>query len=111
MSQITINIKGRDWKFVLMPDKRFDKLYNPNDEGNAAMTVPAIYEVHFAKAHWDVATIRHELLHVLFSMSLTGSAGLEPDQVEETCAEIVAQHAIEIVFWADRITERFLGRE
>lgn len=111
MSQITINIKGRDWKFVLMPDKRFDKLYNENGGQNAAMTVPSIYEVHFAKSEWDVVTIRHELLHVLYSMSLTGSAGLDPVQVEETCAEIVAHHAIEIVFWADRITEKFLGRE
>lgn len=111
MSTVTINVKGRDWKFVLMPDKRFDKLYNAEGGSNAAMTVPSIYEVHFAKSCWDVVTIRHELLHVLFSMSLTGSTGLTPDQVEELCAEIVAHHSIEIILWADQITEKFLGRE
>lgn len=111
MSDITINIKGRDWKFILMTDKRFDRLYNVEDNGNAAMTLPTTYEVHFRKSDWDVVTIRHELLHVLYNMSLTGSAGMEPDQVEETCAEIVAHHAIEIIFWADRITEKFLERK
>lgn len=111
MSDITINIKGRDWKFVLMPDKRFDKIHNSNDDGNVAMTCPTIYEVHFRKSDWDPATIRHEILHVLFNMSLVGSAELTATQVQETCAEIVGQHSIEIVLWSDRITEKFLGRE
>lgn len=111
MADITIPIKGRDWKFVLMPDKRFDKLHNANDDGNVAMTCPTIYEVHFRKSDWDPATIRHEMLHVLYNMSLVGSAELTAMQVQETCAEIVGQHAIEIVLWSDRITEKFLGRE
>ncbi len=111
MSQITLDIKGRPWTFVQMADKRFDRLHNPNEEGNVAMTCPTIYEVHYRKSDWDVSTIRHELLHVLYNMSLVGSAELTAGQVQETCAEIVGQHAIEIVLWADRITERFLGRE
>ena len=111
MSQITLEIKGRPWTFILMPDKRFNNLHNTEDEGNSAMTVPSTYQVHFRKSDWDVGTIRHELLHVLYNMSLVGSAELTAGQVQETCAEIVGQHAIEIVLWADRITERFLGRE
>ena len=112
MADITIPIKGRDWKFVLMPDKRFDKLHNHNeDDTNVAMTCPTIYEVHFRKSDWDVATIRHEMLHVLYNMSLVGSTNMTPGDVQELCAEIVGQHAIEIVLWSDRITEKFLGRE
>lgn len=111
MAEITIDIKGRPWSFKLLPDKRFDKLHNPGEVENAAMTVPTTYECHFRRSDWDVVTIRHELLHVLYNMSLTGSANLDPIQVEETCAEIVAHHATEIILWSDRITERFLGRE
>lgn len=109
MSSLVINIKGRDWKFLLMPDKRFNKIHNPDEDGNAAMTVPSTYEVHFRKSDWNVATVRHELLHVLFNMSLVGSADLSTTDVQEICAEIVAEHAIEIVLWADRISEKFIG--
>jgi hypothetical protein len=111
MSSIVINIKGRDWTFGLLPDKRFDKLYNPDGIANVAMTVYTTYTVHFRKSDWDAVAIKHELLHVLFNMSLTGSADLTPGDVEEICAEIVGHHTEEIILWTSRITERFLGRE
>jgi hypothetical protein len=114
MSSITLSIKGRDWAFILMADKRFDKLHNnlDNQEGlNVAMTVGAIYEVHFRKSNWDLITIRHEIFHVLYNMSLSGSAELTPSQVEEISAEIVGHHSLEICLWTDRIAEKFLGRE
>lgn len=111
MSEISINIKGRDWRFLLLPDKRFDKIHNPSDDGNVAMTLPTQYEVHFRRSDWDAATIRHEMLHVLYNMSLVGSANLDVTDVQEICAEIVGQHLPEMVLWTDRIIEKFLGRE
>jgi len=113
MSNLVINIKGRDWNFILVPDKRFDKIhnYNTDEDSNIAMTLPTQYEVHFRKSDWNAATIRHEMLHVLFNMSLVGSANLDVTDVQEICAEIVGEHAIEIVMWSDRISEKFLGRE
>lgn len=111
MAEITIPIKGRDWKFTLVADKRFDKLHNKDGDIEAtAITLPTVYEVHFRKSDWDIITIRHELLHVLFNMGLSSSADLSPLQVEEVCAEIVANHCSEIVLWSDRIAEKFLGR-
>jgi hypothetical protein len=112
MSTITIDIKGRDWKFILVPDRRYDKLYNDSEEhGSAAITLPTIREVHFRKSDWDLITIRHELLHVLYNMSLVSSTDMSIEDVQELCAEIVGHHAIEIVLWADQIAERFLGRQ
>ena len=113
MSSIVISIKGRDWKFTLVQDKRYDKLYNSEEEGegSAAITLPTIYEVHFRKSNWDIVTIRHELLHVLYNMSLVSSTNLSTEDVQELCAEIVAHHCTEIILWSDRIAERFLGRE
>lgn len=108
MADITLDLKGRNWKFILLPDRRFDKLHNSNGESPAvAMTIPDTYEVHFRKSDWDIVTIRHEIAHVLFNMSMTGSAELTAYQVEETFAEIVGHNAAEIVVWAERVAERF----
>jgi hypothetical protein len=112
MSEVTIEIKGRPWRFILLPDKRYDKLHNPDpDDISAAITLPTTYEVHFRKSDWDIVTIRHELLHVLYNMSLVSSTNLSTEDVQELCAEIVAHHCSEIIVWSDRIAERFLGRE
>lgn len=110
-TSITIPIKGRDWQFALIPDKTFDKLHNSQGEGAVAMTNVGNYEVHFRKSDWDLITIRHELLHVLFAAGLSGSAELTPAQVQEVCAEIVGHHTSDIVLWTDRIAEKFLERE
>lgn len=112
MSSISIDIKGRPWSFILMTDKRYDRLHNPDpEELSGAITLPTTYEVHFRRTNWDVITIRHELLHVLYNMSLVSSANLSTEDVQELCAEIVGHHSAEIILWSDRIAERFLGRE
>ena len=108
---IVLNIKGRDWNFVLVPDKRFDRLYNQGESEHVAMTLPATYEVHFRKSNWDLISVRHEILHILYSMSLVSSTDMSPDDVQELCAEIVGHHTPDIVLWSDRIAERFFGRE
>jgi hypothetical protein len=109
--KITLNIKGRNWTFVLMADKAFDKLHNSNEleehNNNVAMTVPATYEVHFRKSSWCLKDIRHEIGHMLYSMSLVNSANHKPDQVEETFCEIIGEHCSEIIFWSDLIADRF----
>jgi hypothetical protein len=109
MKEISIPIKGRSWKFILMADRRFDKIHNiKEDDSNVAMTVPGTYEVHFRKSDWNISTIRHEILHVLYSASLVGSTDLSVSDVQEICAEIVGEHGLEICLWADQIAERFL---
>ena len=109
MKEITIQIKGRDWRFILMTDRRFDRLHNPEDEGNMAMTIEGTYEVHFRKSDWSLPAIRHELLHVLYFASLVGSTDISRDDVQEICAEIVGEHGPEICLWADRIATKFIG--
>jgi hypothetical protein len=109
MTDITLDIKGRPWKFVLVPDKRYDRQHNTEpDDNSAAITLPDLNEVHFKKSIWDIITIRHELAHVLYNMSLVSSAALTADQVEETFAEIIANHCPEIIFWSDLIAHKFM---
>lgn len=103
-TSIVLDIKGRQWTFILMSDAKFDKLHTPED---GAMTVPDKYEVHFRRSHWNSSFIIHELSHVLFNMSLVGSSELTPAQVEETMCDINGMHHGEIGLWRDRIAEKF----
>lgn len=110
LASIILLIKGREWTFKLFSDRAFNKLHNiEGNENNAAMTIPTMYEVHFAKSDWCMVDIRHELGHVLYAMTQTASASHDPDQVEETMCEIIGQNAPEIILWSDRIAERFFN--
>ena len=111
MSDITLEIKGRPWKFILVPDKRFDRLHNEDGSARAGLTLPNQYECHFRKSDWCIVDIRHEIGHALFHMSLTSSSDLTPSQVEETMCQIIAVHTPEIILWSDRVAEKFFGRE
>lgn len=109
LASITLQIKGRDWKFLLLTDRAFDKLHNPEGEQNAAMTIPTRYEVHFSKSHWDLVNVRHELMHCFYAMAEVNSSDLSPEQVEETMCSIVGQNYAEIGLIADRIAECFFN--
>lgn len=108
--QITLKVKGRDWKFMLLTDKAFNKVHNPNDENNAAMTLPTKYEVHFSKSDWNIIDIRHELGHVFYAMAEVASSNLSPDQVEETMCSIIGQNYHEIGLLSDRVAECFFNK-
>ena len=109
--EIILNIKGRDWKFLLLTDKRFDKLHNQEGELTTGMTLSNTYEVHFRKSDWCVTDIRHELCHVLKHASNTGTVDLSAEDMEELMCELVASNYSEIGLWSDRIAEKFFGRE
>ena len=111
LTAMTINIKGRDWTFRLFSDKVFNKVYNPNDEDNAAMTLQNKYEVHFRKGDWSPNTIKHELGHVLHFASLVGSSALSAEDSIELMCEIIGEHTEEILLWSNRIAENFLNHD
>lgn len=109
LAKTTIQIKGRDWSFYLLSDRVFNKLHNPEEEGNAAMTVANKYEVHFAKSDWNLVNIRHELGHVFYAMAEVTSSNLAPDQVEETMCSIIGANLPDICLISDRIAECFFN--
>jgi len=109
LAHIDIKVKGRLWKFMLLTDRSYNKLHNPNGESSNAMTIPSRYEVHFPKSSWNIVDIRHELSHCFYSMSAVNSSDLTPDQVEETMCSIFGYHAPEMVMLADRVAECFFN--
>ena len=112
-NKLTLNIKGKNWLFILLPDRSFDKQHNsdPEEEPASAITIPSIQEVHFRKTDLNPNVVAHELLHVLVQASLVGSASLSPQQVEELCCEIVGEHYAEIALWVTQILTRFMHKE
>lgn len=110
-SSITLNIKGRDWEFILVPDKTFDKLHNQDGGARPAVTMPNQYRVEFRKSDWCLVDIIHELGHVLYHMNESGTADLTADQVEETMCQLMARNYFDIGRYAGLIAEKFFGRE
>jgi hypothetical protein len=110
-NSITINIKGRDWQFVLVPDKTFDKMHNGDGGSRTAMTMVNQYRTDFRKSDWCLVDIIHELGHVVYSLSPTRSANLTPYDVEEVMCDIYSTDYFEIGKWAGMICEKFFGRE
>lgn len=106
---ITLNIRGRDWKFSLISPMKFDKLHNADGETRTGVTIIPNYEVHFKE--WSMVDIRHELGHVLYAMNRGETANPTPDQVEETMCQLIAYHHADMAVWADRIAERFFTED
>lgn len=108
VAQIIVTVKGRDWKFLLLTDRVFDKAHNSEDEGTIANTIEDKREVHFRKTDFTPKAVKHELAHVLHFESLVGSSELSPADSIELMCEIVGEHCEEIILWSNKITEYFL---
>lgn len=109
LTSISLDIKGRSWCFKLFTDRAFNKLHNPDDEGNAAMTIPGTREVHFRKSDFSGIAIKHEIGHILHFSTLSSSSELTADQTVEIMCELIGEHAEEIILWASQVIERFLN--
>lgn len=109
LASIQQKVKGRNWNFILLTDRAFDKLHNPDGEQNAAMTLGPKYEIHFSKTEWCLVDIRHEIMHAFYAMAEVNSSALTPAQVEETMCEIVGVNYHEIGLISDRVAECFFN--
>lgn len=108
---ITLNIKGRNWHFIVLTDKMFDKKFTSSeDDETHAVTEPKENTVYFKKSLLTIPTIRHELFHVLIYSSLIESSSLDRLQMEELGAEIMGEHASEVVLWAETVMNFYTTR-
>lgn len=112
-THLTLNIKGKNWHFITIADKSFDKKF-PNEEGEegetAAVTKSDENTVYIRKTKVTIPVIRHEIFHVIVFSSLIESSSLTKDQMEELSAEIVGEHASEIVLWAEQVMNFYTQR-
>lgn len=93
MNYFKIDIYGDSWGFYLIPDD--DNVIA--DETAAAETDIDKREIYFRKSELEYTVVLHELWHVLFHYSFTGSAGLDSDQLEEISAELFAHKSEKMI--------------
>lgn len=104
VKELTYNIKGKNWKFIFLTTKTYEKKHGDDSDGIADVTTRT---VTFDKEVVTTGIVRHELMHVWVESSNTGSSDLKPDQVEEMCAVIFQEHGLEMCMLADQIVEDY----
>lgn len=109
MNSLTIQIKGATWTVKKLTPRKFNKEHKSSW---AAVTLPDSREIHLNGNSFAPSHVRHELLHAFYSEGNTESTTqLTEDDVEEICASIVGEYAIEIVRLADIVLTFFLKKD
>lgn len=108
-SNLVVIIRGNKWIVRELTSKQFAKLHGYEEEEVDALVDFSTKkrEIHFVKGKIDVKIIKHELFHAFMRESLTSSADLSPDQVEEVGADIIAEHLFDILKLTEEILEHF----
>ena len=107
MYEFKKTIKDKEWTFLLLSDKKYDKDHGEDSDG---ITYPSERCVYFAKSTINLSVILHELMHVFNNASLINSSDLTRLQQEELGCEIVAEHYFDIGKLAFEINEFFHTR-
>lgn len=97
---ITLDIKGVSYEFILQSPQTYKRNHGSD---SAAITYVKDKKVFFRTDEFTNGTIRHEISHVLFAESHTGSSDLSADQVEEVFCEIIAEMYFQIGQICDKI--------
>jgi hypothetical protein len=99
-NSIVIEIKGNHYEFILQSPQTYKRNHGSD---SAAITYVKDKKVFFRTDEFNNNTIRHEIAHILFAESHTGSSDLSPDQVEEVFCEIIAEMYSQIQQICDKI--------
>lgn len=102
--QLQFNIKGIDWTFYCQSNSSYIKAHGSDSE---AITYTKERKVYFNKSHLQPNAVIHEVFHAYVASCGTNSSSLKPDQVEELCCEIIAEHIFEILTQMKKILEYF----
>lgn len=102
---IKIAIKGSEWTFNLLSYITYTKKHGDDSCG---ITSRLTKTVDFLDKHWLIATLHHEIFHVMLAETATDSANLSTDQLEEVAAEIYAKHVYDMLTIADKIAYEFM---
>jgi hypothetical protein len=106
MKETVVQIKGANWTVKKLTTRKFVKLHG--DKECPALTVPCDREIHLNGDLHTTKYFRHELLHAFASECNTESmTSMTIDDMEELCASIVGEYAIELVKMADELQAFF----
>jgi hypothetical protein len=102
---LKIKIKGIEWQIFAQTPAAYKRKHGSDSH---AITYTKDREIYFNKETLAPDYVRHELLHAYVASSSTNSSSLTTDQMEELCAEMVGEHGIEMMLFADQILNFYL---
>jgi len=104
-SSIKIQVKGAEWTVNYLSKIKYHKKHGFDSQ---AITLPDVKVIDLSHEFMSTINIQHELLHAFVCESNTESANLDANQMEELCASIVGEYAVEIVRLTYYILNSFL---
>jgi hypothetical protein len=102
---LKITMKGIEWTVYAHSTASYKRRHGSDSH---AITYTKDREIFFNKDTLAPDYVRHELLHAFVASSSTNSSSLDVDQMEELCAEIIGEHGVELMLYADQILNFFL---
>lgn len=102
---IKILVKGLEWTVYAQSNSSY--IRNHGKDSGAITYIPN-REMYFNIDHYNPNYAFHELLHAFVASSGTTSSGLDADQMEELCAEIISEHYYELGDLQNKITTLIL---
>jgi hypothetical protein len=107
---ITLKIKDISWKFILLQNSKYDKMFGQN---SGAITVHDDKTVYFKLMYLEPKIVHHELAHVYFASCCTISSieSINAETIEETFAEIWENHFSDVIKNATLIYEDLLKQK
>ena len=107
---ITLKIKDISWKFILLQNSKYDKMFGQN---SGAITVHDDKTVYFKLMYLEPKIVHHELAHVYFASCCTISSieSINAETIEEIFAEIWENHFSDVIKNATLIYEDLLKQK
>ena len=91
---IKFNIHGIPWRIEVLEDDEYVKRFEQLDAG---VTLPGLRRIYISESELDLETIRHEIAHAFYHMAGVQSANIQPHDIEEIFADIIAIHGPNIL--------------
>lgn len=103
-----LKIKGIEWVVYLQTDAAYVRSHGKD---SSAIMSPEDHEIFFKKSGIRPEFVRHELFHAYLASCSTNSSNLTALQIEELCAEVYGEHALEMALQCDQILAFLLKKD
>ncbi len=90
-----LKIHDTTWKLKCLTPEKFVEILSKDYKNSDAVTDTADKVVYFRKDVINPSVVRHELVHLYYTLAMVSSSDLTMDQTEEVFAELFAKYGEE----------------
>lgn len=103
MKTFNFKVMGNRWVMRVMPNSKYKK---KNGKDSLATTHTNKRRIDVKKGDLCFSTIAHELVHAFFSETCAHQADLDADDIEEILAELFSRRGVELLFLAEKLSNK-----